>query len=450
MEIFTIPLEDKFILYRPLLQTAFVGNGAMANLVLDLAADEASPIPDAPEEALTFLQNIRFLEPDPEPPAPPDDAFRPTMAVLLLTNRCQLRCVYCYANAGEMPAQELSMDLARVAVDHVCQNAIDLGQPQFGLSFHGGGEPTQAWETLQAATVYARHKPLPCHVSVTTNGVWSRQQRAWVLGNLDSLTLSVDGARETQDRQRPLASGRSSSQIVMRTIQALDRVAFSYGIRMTATAPWRERLPRDVRFLCEEAGCQQIQVEPAFNAARGEHRWPTPSECQAFAEAFMEAFEIASRAGRRLYYSGARPWLLAQSFCTAPHNALIVGTSGTLVACYEVTAQDHRLAQMSTVGRIEGGQVVVDHQARAALYARFAERRALCRDCFCYWHCAGDCYVRTFSAEPGSHKVLGQRCHMNREITAKMLLWYIMEGGGVWRGRGTGGRPGTEGECEEC
>jgi len=38
MEVFSIPVKDRFILYRPLLQLAFVGNQAMADLVLDFAA----------------------------------------------------------------------------------------------------------------------------------------------------------------------------------------------------------------------------------------------------------------------------------------------------------------------------------------------------------------------------------------------------------------------------
>jgi uncharacterized protein len=222
----------------------------------------------------------------------------------------------------------------------------------------------------------------------------------------------------------------------MRTIQALDRAKFSYGIRMTATAPWRGRLPEDVRFLCKETGCPAIQVEPAFNTARGEYRGPSQVESEAFIEAFVEAFEIARHAGRHLSFSGARPWLVTQAFCTAPHAALVVNPSGALVACYEVTDEGHPLAAMSTVGSIDGERVVVDTQSRAALLAFLDERRAACRNCFCYWHCAGDCYTRGFVAAKGGPPGSNPRCHMNQEITAHILLWYVMNGGGVWRGQG--------------
>lgn len=436
MEVFAIPVEGKYIIYRPRLQLAFVGNQAMADMVTDLARQDSPSSANAPEEVMAFLQAIGFLEPDPPPPPPPGPTFRPTTAVLLLTNRCNLRCTYCYASGGEGPVQDLSAELARVAIDHVCQNAVKLGRPHFELTFHGGGEPVQAWDILQDATAYARAKDLPCHVSMVSNGVWSSRQREWIIHNLDSLSISFDGGPETQDHQRPFASGQGSFQAVMRTVQALDKAGFSYGIRMTATAPWRERLPQDVRFMCQETGCPAMQVEPAFNTRRGEHQGPTDEESTAFVDAFMEAFEVAHQAGRRLTYSGARPWLLTQTFCTAPYGALVVNAAGHLVACYEIASESHTLAEMSTVGHIDGDQVVVDHRARRALLTYLEDKRAACRDCFCYWHCAGDCYTRAFYAQAGGRPGTNPRCAMNRDITTRLLLWYIMAGDGVWRGQG--------------
>jgi len=436
VEVFAIPVEDKFILYRPLLRLAFVGNQAMAGLALNLARQKPSSSEPASEEVMTFLNAVGFLKPDPPPPSPLDPHYRPTTAVLLLTNRCNLRCTYCYASGGEGPIQDLSLEMAQTAIDHACQNALELGQRHFDLTFHGGGEPVQAWETLQQATAYARGKDLPCRISMVSNGVWSARQREWILHNMDGLSLSVDGGRETQDRQRPFASGAGSFKAVMHTIKALDKAGFPYGIRMTATAPWRGRLPEDVRFICRETGCPVMQVEPAFNVRRGEHQGPTREESEAFVEAFMEAFAIANWAGRCLTYSGARPWLLTQTFCTAPYDALIVNADGNLVSCYEVASEGHPLAEMSTMGCLVGDQIAVDSQARGALLAYLEGKRATCRDCFCYWHCAGDCYTRSLAAETGDLDVPSPRCTMNREITARILLWYIMAGDGVWQGQG--------------
>jgi uncharacterized protein len=222
----------------------------------------------------------------------------------------------------------------------------------------------------------------------------------------------------------------------MHTIRELDRAGFKYSIRMTALPPWPGTLPEDVACLCEASNAQSIQVEPAFNTDRGTHRAPTRPEAEAFIEGFKQAFEIAGRAGRALIFSGARPWALTQSFCQAPFSLLTVTPSGMLVGCFEATDNEYPLFGAARVGFMDDGHVVVDHESRRALHETLAERRTICRDCFCYWHCAGDCYSRVFApkvyGQPGS----SPRCTMNREITAYILLWYIAHGDGVWRGQG--------------
>lgn len=444
MDLFAIPIEDKFILYRPLRRLAFVGNRAMADFVLDLARGSGQPAtgngPDsnsaAWEDAAAFVDAIGFLKPDPAPPPEPTTTYRPATAVLLLTNRCNLRCTYCYASGGEGQPQELSPELAFAVIDQAHRNAVELNYPFFELTFHGGGEPAQAWGLLREATAHARSKELPCRISMVSNGVFTARQLRWVLGNLDNVSLSFDGRRETQDRQRPRASGRGSFESAMRTIRAFDEAGFSYGIRMTATAPWRGELAQDVGFICEETRCAAMQVEPAFNTRRGEHARPTRAQSEAFVDAFMAAFEVARRSGRQLTYSGARPWLLTRTFCMAPYTAYIVNPAGQLVSCYEVTGGNHPLCEMSVVGQVLDDGIVVDRQAQAALWAHLERQKSTCRECFCYWHCAGDCYSRADAAASGDAQGTSPRCTMNREITARILLWYIMNNDGIWQGQG--------------
>ncbi len=246
------------------------------------------------------------------------------------------------------------------------------------------------------------------------------------------------GAPTTHDQQRPFVSGRGSAAIVLRSIAALDHQSFSYGIRMTATAPW-ERLPEDVRFLCEQTACRSIQVEPAFNTARGGHDQGEASDYQAFAAAFMDAYEIAQRAHRVLFYSGARLGQVAATFCRAPYDALIVTPGDDLVACYEVTTASHPMASLSVIGRCADGEINPDTRARSRLHGLMAERQARCRECFCYRSCAGDCYTRGFDVGPAGHLTRGPRCQLNQDLTRSLLLTAIAAGGGVWRcGRPSG------------
>jgi len=127
MEVFAVPVEDKVLLYRPLRRLAFIGNQAMADLTLGLLGkgpgseqpgEEAFSSDNHPD-ACDFLEKIGFLKPDPPHPPLPDCEFKPTSAVLLLTSRCNLRCIYCYAGGGERGVQDLTPEMARAAVDIV-------------------------------------------------------------------------------------------------------------------------------------------------------------------------------------------------------------------------------------------------------------------------------------------------------------------------------------------
>ena len=387
--------------------------------------------PDQPE-AIQFLKEIGFLEPDPPDPVLGREEFQPSSAVLLMTNDCQLRCIYCYATAGERPKEEISFALAKTVIDYVVDNAQKRGEKQFAISFHGGGEPVKAWKVMKAATEYARSQPLKADITLTSNGVWSPDQTEWIISNLNGVSLSIDGSPETQDRQRPTLRGKGSSRLAMRSAAALDRHNFNYGIRMTAIAPWIS-LPEDVRFLCETTRCKSIQVEPAFNTGRSGHAQPTQAEAQAFLEAALKAYDVADEYQRKFYYAGARLGWVADVFCAAPYNALIVTPGGELVTCYEVTNRDHPLAEVSTIGRIEDGAVILDLEKRRHLHSLMVERRANCRDCFCYWSCAGNCYTRSFKPGPGGHLAYGELCTITRTLITELLLRRIASGDGVWR-----------------
>jgi uncharacterized protein len=434
MEIYSIPIHDspqgeKYIIFRPLTGLAFVGNKQMAELALSLASSDS--LIEISPDIRQFLQIVGFFDPDPPCHDITRMDYKPVIAVPLLTNQCQLRCSYCYASAGGIQKRYLPPENGRAVIDYVCQSAKEAGQSYFEVAFHGGGEPTYSWKLLQELTRYARSKSLASEISLTSNGIWSKQQCEWIIANIDSLSLSMDGAEETQNRQRSLATGKESFDLVMQSIAHMDRAAYRYGIRMTATAPW-VNLPEDITFICEHTDCQSMQVEPAFNTQRGGHPLPKAENAQQFAEAFIESYKIARSAGRQLRYSGARVESTSTVFCRAPFTALIINLNGDLVTCYEVTDNQHPLTDISTMGRIQDGKVLIDTQARERMLALIAERRESCKNCFLFWSCAGDCYARAFIPGENGHLVHGVRCDMNRHIFREMLLTEIAQTEGVW------------------
>lgn len=439
MELYTIALqsqheaEAKFIIFRPLLGIAFIGNASMERLTRDILSKSLEQETNQNDSNVVhFLDKIGFLNEDPSQPKLPNNGnFCPTHAVLLLTNRCQMRCIYCYASGGELPPEDLSFDTAKTAIDIVHQNAVSQNKPFFTISFHGGGEPMVAWDLIKQCTHYSRKKSLPVKLSLTSNGVWTEKQRTWSIKNIDRISLSMDGPPDIQDHNRPLANGGPSSPILERTIKALDENHKTYGIRMTAVPPYSD-LPRSVAYLLSQTQCKGIQVEPAFNTERGEHTEPSLEQADQFITAFLKAFDLSREYKRDLRYSAARVTHPVRTFCTAPYNTLIVNPQNEIVACYEITNPDHQLASLSKYGTIDVSGLHMDENKRKTLLSLIEDKRASCRDCFCYWSCAGDCYARTMiRKEDGNYSNQNARCVINQTLTKELLLRKIANKDGV-------------------
>ena len=445
MFLYMIPFQGKYIIYRPLLPLAFVGNRAMADLCSRLYADSSALIGKDERQAYDFLKAAGFLNPDGPPPASSAEGsvYKPTTCVLFPTTRCNLGCTYCYAHGGDNRRQTLPLSMARAAILKICEHAMEQGLERYSLCFHGGGEPTMAWSFLKKCVAYARQQPLPVSTNLTTNGVWTAEKRAWLLDNIDEISLSFDGPAAIQNRQRPLRSGKGSFVQVMKTIEEMDRQGKSYGIRVTVTEENIADIPEIVAFICSETGTCALQVEPAFNYGRARRNRLAVETEEQFARAFLEGFDIACEHRRHMYYSGARPWLLTDRFCEAFSKALIVGPDGFITSCYEVCSRDHDLAGNFHFGNMgRNGGLTLNLQVRSDLLARIGERRQTCRDCFCYFHCAGDCPSKTFSQAMMGFPARGSRCRLNQTITKELIGRYILQGQGIWKGR-------LQAECPE-
>ncbi|MCL2878509.1 MAG: radical SAM protein, partial [Acidobacteria bacterium] len=322
----------------------------------------------------------------------PDNGPSPSCAVLLMTNRCNLRCVYCYANAGEeSKTAEMTWPTAKSVIDYVIENAArvsndgnedssDAEPPS--ITFHGGGEPTVHWDLMVRCVEYAGERDARTGFSMSSNGVWSSSQRRFICRHFRDVSLSMDGVPSVQNVQRPAAGGGESFTAVMESIREMDAAGVEYGIRMTVMEDSIALVPEGVQFICGNTRANTIQIEPTFTDSRGRYADISADFADAFADRFIEAWEIGRQAGCQVYYSGARPWVVSPLFCQAPLKAAVATADDRLVACFEVFSEDSPLAGGFTVGRVNNGVIEYDRQALQAFLDAQQRRRRECEDCF--------------------------------------------------------------------
>jgi len=438
-EVFAIPLENSYLVYAPLRRVAFAANARTVNLLQAFREGKETPGGEEGAGLLKLIENTGLAGEEGDWPVDSlrSDVFKPKEVTLFLTTSCNLRCVYCYASAGERPVRSMDLDTAKRGIDFVCRNALDTGSQGFTVGYHGGGEPTSHWEVLTESFAYAKHLArkhgLELDGSMATNGVLTPEKAEWVINNFGGVNISMDGLPFIQDMQRPLASGGGSAKRVLDTIAAFDRASFHYGLRITVTGASVGHLPKSVKYLLDHAEPEHIQVESMYVLGRGRGA-DLAADPAAFVEAFREAKGYADRRGVDLFYSSARAEVLTDRFCRSCGEGFSLTPEGLVSACYEVPDGGFEFADEFMFGKYDEatGQYVFDGEKLARLRGHTVETVPWCRDCFCKWHCAGDCMYKARHSEVEGEFAGDPRCEITRALTIDQILGKIRQSGGVF------------------
>lgn len=162
--------------------------------VLDPTAREALVRAKRPRPALPMLQPGKRHLPLVAAARPKDRATRPVYAVWELTLRCDLACRHCGSRAGAARPDELSTE---ECLDLVAQLAA-LQVKEVTLI---GGEAYLRDDWLQIVSAIRAHG-MECGITSGGRNFTRERARAAKDAGVGSLSISIDGLRETHDRLR--------------------------------------------------------------------------------------------------------------------------------------------------------------------------------------------------------------------------------------------------------
>lgn len=428
-EFFAIPYRgETFIIYSPLKEILMLANRDMVELIAALRDGTFQGVTGENIDAMQLLLEAKAVNGLAD--VPPSHEFpaewKPTEVTLFLTNECNLRCSYCYASAGEHRGM-LPVSTALASVELVARNALEAGQSEFRVSFHGGGEPTLAWQTLTAsverAEALARASGLNVTFNLASNGVIPSSKVDWLVRHFHDFSISYDGPTWIHDRHRRTPSGSGSAQTVEATLRHLDSHSARYGVRVTVTQESVAFLPEIVSNLLERFSPAAVHFEPLFSHGRAQARGLSAPDARAFVAGFREARTLVERHGLDLYYSGARTELVTDTFCGAADGSFNVTPEGLLTSCFEVCHEGDELAASFFYGRSNAqGGFDIDRGRLATIAAHTVRERPECEGCFCRWHCAGDCIAKNMIADRHGSSMKAARCLINQELSRDQLV----------------------------
>jgi len=141
--------------------------------------------------------------------------FGPSLHIVVVTLRCNHRCIYCHASAGDRGDKSLDMDLAtaKKVVDTIFQTTNDAICIEFQ-----GGEPLLNWPVVKFIISYALEKNKLEKKNlifrlVSNFSLLDEEKMKFIMDNEVNFCTSLDGDEETHNFNRVFTGGNSFKEV---------------------------------------------------------------------------------------------------------------------------------------------------------------------------------------------------------------------------------------------
>jgi len=333
-------------------------------------------------------------------------------AWLHLTDRCNLRCAYCYLPHHQL---DMSPETGRAAIDATFRSALAHGYSQVKLKY-AGGEPLLrfplAAELHQYAQTLADRRNIGLDGVLLSNGTLLTAEIIQTMQTLGlRLMISMDGLGAFHDQQRHYADGRGSSTDVTQAVELALTRGLIPDISITVSSRNVEGLPELISWILER------DLPFGLNFYRQNDFSASITDLQLEEEKIIEGMLAAFKViEENLPRRSLLASLIDRANLSTPHlRACSVGDS--------YLAFNHR-------GQVAKCQMQMDHLITSALSEDplalirtdktgiqniSVEKKEDCRDCQWKYWCAGGCPLETHRVT-GRYEVKSPNCNIYKTL----------------------------------
>ncbi len=206
-------------------------------------------------------------------------------AMLIVTHACNLACRYCFV---QQEPSKMTFETALKAAQFLIDNSDEKNIPSINFF---GGEPMIMWDDIVHPLIkWIREEyKNPFTISMTTNGTLLNEERIEFLKeNNVHILLSVDGAKETQDYNRPQHNGCGSFDLVEKNIKPLLSFNKDMTLRMTAIPATCNHIFENIMWGNSMGYNSAFIIANVFEAWDKEHWEILSKEIEKYSDYFIE------------------------------------------------------------------------------------------------------------------------------------------------------------------
>jgi uncharacterized protein len=338
-------------------------------------------------------------------------------AWLHLTDRCNLRCDYCY-----LPhiREDMKVETGYAALDATFRSAVKHGYKQVKLKY-AGGEPLLRFDLIQQLQPYAQqladHNEFELDAVVLSNGTLLTEEKIGVLQSLNlRLMLSLDGLGNWHDIQRHYANERGSFDIVSNSVDLSLKNGVIPHISITVSGRNAQGLPEIVDWVLAKKLPFSINFYRQNNFSR--HHKDLELDEQRIIAGMMAAFAVIEK---KLPEYSLLSALADRANLATPHvrtcsvgeNYLIFNQQGKVSKCQMQMRQP--ITDISSLDPL-----LVIRTDRDGLQNIPVNEKATCRSCEWKYWCAGGCPLETYHAH-GRYDRHSPNCNIYKAIFPQIL-----------------------------
>jgi len=382
-----------------------------------------------------YLQRAKVAKPV---RGPADITDKVVALYLFVSQECNLKCSYCYADEGEYGKRGR---MTPEVTNNTFERFFSGGRGQHYVTFFGG-EPLMNFpimeKTAALAEEYREEGKGDVKMCIVTNGtLYNPKIDAFFRKNIRDVTFSLDGPKQLNDAQRVAKSGDSVYELAEENIRKLTKDApFGWSFRTIVT----------------NAGCDQVEdiyrhMETFQPGGIGIVDVDVPKSSplhidDAQYKRFLEQIVAVNRRGLGSILEGEAPVAFEYPFyilyyfvsrghalyhCNAGTNLLAVTAEGDVYPCHRfVGIQDFNMGNVADANLKDSERY---QTIRNQFLNATVDNREGCRDCWARYLCGGSCTKHSFSEHGRIDPPVRRHCLYIKTIVEELLpdLVAVME-----------------------